>query len=52
MSKTVSIETTKKIGFMTGLSMLIGSVIGIGIFLKNAGIFSTNQFNPTGIILT
>lgn len=43
-------NTTQKIGFFTALSMLMGSVIGIGIFLKNGGIFAINGFNGVGII--
>ncbi len=45
-------ETTyKKIGFFTALSMLIGSVIGAGIFLKNGNIFKTNDGNAIGVLL-
>ncbi|MGL5246182.1 MAG: APC family permease [Mycoplasmoidaceae bacterium] len=49
--KTVK-STTQKIGFFTALSMLMGSVIGIGIFLKNGGIFATNDYNGVGIIIS
>lgn len=48
---SVSESTYKKIGFFTALSMLIGSVIGAGIFLKNGNIFLTNQGNAVGVLL-
>ncbi|MGL5640176.1 MAG: APC family permease [Mycoplasmoidaceae bacterium] len=48
----ISENTTQKIGFFTALSMLMGSVIGIGIFLKNGGIFATNDYNGIGIIIS
>lgn len=34
----MSITSAKKIGFFTALSMTLGSVVGIGIFLKNSSI--------------
>ncbi|MGL4616840.1 MAG: APC family permease [Mycoplasmoidaceae bacterium] len=45
-------NATQKIGFFTALSMLMGSVIGIGIFLKNGGIFAVNEYNGIGIIIS
>ncbi len=49
---TVKQSTAKKIGLFTSLSMLIGSVVGIGIFLKNGNIFKINEFNAIGILVS
>ncbi|WP_391591851.1 putative amino acid permease, GabP family [[Mycoplasma] cavipharyngis] len=43
--------TTAKIGFFTLFAMFVGSVIGIGIFLKNGSVFKSSEFNPTSILL-
>lgn len=48
---SVNQSTYKKIGFFTALSMLIGSVIGVGIFLKNGNIFQTNNYNAVGVLI-
>lgn len=32
--------------------MIIGSVIGIGIFFKNTSVFKINGYNPTGVIIS
>lgn len=44
-------NTHKKIGGFTTFAMLVGSVVGIGIFLKNHGVFKTTGFNPTTTII-
>lgn len=46
---SVSIKTSRKIGLFTAISILIGSVIGIGIFFKNNSVFKTN--NGEGIFV-
>lgn len=48
----MEIKKAKKIGLFTAISMLIGSVIGIGIFLRNGGIFKINDYNSIGILLS
>lgn len=48
----MEIKKVKKIGLISAISMLIASVIGIGIFLKNDGIFNNNGGNPIGILLS
>ncbi|MGL4951437.1 MAG: APC family permease [Mycoplasma sp.] len=48
--KTVSAETSKKIGLFSAISMLIGSIIGIGIFFKNGNVFAVNNFNGYAIL--
>ncbi len=49
---SISNETTKKIGLFTSLCMLVGSVVGVGIFLKNDGVFKTNEYNSIGILIS
>ncbi len=49
---TVSRKTTKKIGLATSISMLIGSVVGIGIFFKNGSVFDINDNNSIGILVS
>jgi hypothetical protein len=48
----VSKSTAGKIGLFGAMSVIIGGVIGIGIFFKNNGIFTNNNGNATGIILS
>ncbi|MDE6289787.1 MAG: amino acid permease, partial [Ureaplasma sp.] len=51
MSK-VSVKTAKKIGLVGSISLMIGSVIGIGIFFKNGSVFDTNNGNAIGILIS
>ena len=41
----------KKVGMLTGISMLIGSIIGSGIYFKNNGVFTATNYSAlsTGI---
>ncbi|MDE5553174.1 MAG: APC family permease [Malacoplasma sp.] len=41
----MSIQNAKKFGFFTALSMTLGSVVGIGIFLKNMSIIKSQQID-------
>jgi hypothetical protein len=45
-SVTVKTETAAKIGLMGAISIIIGAIIGVGIFLKNNGVFGNNNGNP------
>ncbi|MDQ0513808.1 APA family basic amino acid/polyamine antiporter [Mycoplasmoides fastidiosum] len=45
-------RTVTKIGLFTVFAMLVGSVVGIGIFLKNNSVFRAAGYNPTSIILS
>jgi amino acid transporter len=42
----------KKITLFAGILIIIGQIIGIGLFLKNASIFAINDNNPYGILLS
>ncbi|WP_168380667.1 APC family permease [Mycoplasma todarodis] len=47
----MSIEQGKKLGFFAALTMLIGTVVGIGIFFKNASVASaTNHDGVTWLL--
>lgn len=49
---TVTNKTAKNIGFFSALSVLIGSVIGIGIFFKNGSVFASNNYNGIGVLIS
>lgn len=48
---SVKQSTARKIGLFSAISLLIGSIIGIGIFFKNGNIFTTNDNNAIGILV-
>lgn len=45
-------KNIKRIGFWSALSVLVGSVIGIGIFFKNGSIFLANNYDGYGILIS
>ena len=45
-------ETAGKIGLFGAISIIIGSVFGLCIFLKNNGVFKNNNGNPWGFLLS
>ncbi|NQZ65677.1 MAG: APC family permease [Mycoplasmatales bacterium] len=47
----MSIKEGKKLGFFAALTMLVGSVVGIGIFFKNGSIFRTTDNNGMTTLL-
>ena len=47
----MSIKSGKKIGLIASLAMLIGSVVGIGIFFKSHGILRANDWNGVGTLM-
>lgn len=49
---SVSIKTAKKIGLFAAISILIGSIIGIGIFFKNNTVFQNNDNNAIGVLIS
>ena len=51
-SITVKTETAGKIGLFGAISIIIGTIIGVGIFLKNQSVFSNNNGNPWGVLLS
>jgi len=51
-SVTVKTETAGKIGLIGAISIIIGAIIGVGIFLKNNGVFGNNNGNPWAVLLS
>ena len=51
-SITVKTETAGKIGLFGAISIIIGAIIGVGIFLKNKSVFNNNNGNPWGVLLS
>jgi hypothetical protein len=51
-SITVKTETAGKIGLFGAISIIIGTIIGVGIFLKNQSVFRNNNGNPWGVLLS
>ena len=45
-------ETARKIGLFGAVAIIIGSVFGVGIFLKNKSVFFNNNGNPLGVLLS
>lgn len=43
---------SRKIGLFASISMLIGTIVGIGIFFKNGNVFETNDYNGIGILIS
>ncbi|QZX49399.1 amino acid permease [Mycoplasma sp. E35C] len=43
-------DKKNKIGLFASLSIMIGSMIGVGIFVKNKGVFEQTAFNPNLVI--
>jgi hypothetical protein len=48
----VSKKTAGRIGLFGAISVIVGAVVGIGIFFKNGGIFKNNNGNATGVLLS
>ena len=47
----MSNKTAKKIGVFTALTMMIGSIVGVGIFFKSNGILRSNDWNGIGTLM-
>ena len=48
----VSNKTATKIGLFSAIMIIVGTVIGTGIFFRNYNVFKNNGGNPTGILLS
>ena len=49
--KEISIRQAKKIGFFASLTMLLGCVIGIGIFFKNNSVLKATEWSGASALL-
>ncbi len=45
-------ETANKIGLFGAISVIVGAIIGVGIFFKNGGVFRNNNGNAWGVLLS
>lgn len=48
----MSTKTGKKMGFWTALAMMVGSIVGIGIFFKSNGILRANDWNGISTLMS
>lgn len=48
----VSKKTAGKIGLFTSISIMIGSIVGIGIFFKNGSVFKINEGSGLGVLIS
>lgn len=48
----ISKQTAGKVGLFSTVFMIIGSVVGIGIFFKNISVFKANGYNWIGVLLS
>ncbi|MCK5866914.1 MAG: amino acid permease, partial [Mycoplasmataceae bacterium] len=44
----MKIKKARKLGFIAAISMLIGSIIGSGIYFKNNDVFTANNYSALG----
>ncbi|MCQ2956507.1 MAG: hypothetical protein MJ233_01200 [Mycoplasmoidaceae bacterium] len=53
MSKTsVSKKTAGKIGLVGSISLIIATVVGVGVFFKNGSVFNNNHHNAIGVLIS
>ena len=49
---TVSKQTAGKIGLIGSISLIIATVVGVGVFFKNGSVFNNNGYNAWGVLLS
>lgn len=49
---TMKSETANKIGLFGAIGVIIGAVIGVGIFFKNKSVFANNNGNAWGVLVS
>jgi amino acid permease len=47
----LTIKKNKMLSLFSAIMIIIGSVIGIGIFFKNGTVFRFNHGNPYGVLI-
>ena len=52
ISITVKTATAKKISLFSAITIVIGAIVGSGVFFKNIGVFKENHGNAYGIVLS
>lgn len=48
----VNSKQAAKIGLFSAIMILISAIVGVGIFFKNKSVFVSNNYNPTGVIIS
>ncbi|WEK82984.1 MAG: APC family permease [Mycoplasma sp.] len=49
---TMKTENANKIGLFGAISIIVGAIIGVGIFFKNGGVFKNNNGNAWGVLIS
>lgn len=52
MKTSVSQKTAGKIGLVGSISLIIATVLGVGVFFKNGSVFSNNGNNAWGVLIS
>ncbi|MCQ3914524.1 MAG: hypothetical protein MJ201_01750 [Mycoplasmoidaceae bacterium] len=53
MAKTsVSQKTAGKIGLVGSISLIIATVVGVGVFFKNGSVFANNNNDAIGVLIS
>mgnify|MGYP003292671699 CR=1 FL=1 len=52
MKKSVSQKTAGKIGLIGSISLIIATVVGVGVFFKNGSVFKNNNDNAWGVLIS
>ena len=52
MGNGVSQKKSAQIGLFSAIMILISAIVGVGIFFKNKSVFSANDYNPYGVLLS
>ncbi|MCQ3908585.1 MAG: hypothetical protein MJ200_03435 [Mycoplasmoidaceae bacterium] len=52
MKTSVSKKTAGKIGLIGSISLIIATVVGVGVFFKNGSVFNNNHHNAIGVIIS
>lgn len=49
---SVSNKTAGKIGLIGSISLIISTVVGVGVFFKNGSVFNNNHHNAVGVLIS
>lgn len=52
MKTSVSNKTASKIGLIGSISLIIATVLGVGVFFKNGSVFANNGNNAIGVLIS
>ena len=52
MKTSISKKTAGKIGLIGSISLIIATVVGVGVFFKNGSVFNNNHHNAYGVLIS